>query len=106
MYFDGQFSHAVRKAPILRRGEGSTSALFAPEKILWCDATVAQRGLAEAALAALPFARRPLYARVDLIDDDAGAPCVLELELTEPSLFFAYSAGAAMRCAQAILQLT
>ena len=34
---------------------------------------------------------RPLtYARVDLIRDDSGAPCLLELELTEPSVFFAH----------------
>lgn len=29
----------------------------------------------------------PLYARVDLVRDDDGRPCVLELELVEPSLF-------------------
>ncbi|WP_285689626.1 hypothetical protein [Actinoplanes sp. NBRC 103695] len=29
----------------------------------------------------------PLYARVDLVRDDAGRSCVLELELVEPSLF-------------------
>jgi hypothetical protein len=29
----------------------------------------------------------PLYARVDLVRDDRGRSCVLELELVEPSLF-------------------
>ena len=33
---------------------------------------------------------------------DDGAPCLLELELAEPSLFIAYSAGAAARFAQAV----
>ena len=35
--------------------------------------------------------------------DANGQPCVLELELTEPSLFFAHSAGSAGRFAEAIL---
>lgn len=29
----------------------------------------------------------PTYARVDLVRSDDGRPCVLELELVEPSLF-------------------
>jgi len=29
----------------------------------------------------------PLYARVDLVRGDDGKPCVLEVELVEPSLF-------------------
>jgi len=40
---------------------------------------------------------------VDLIHDAAHAPCVLELELTEPSLFFAHAAGSAQRFAAAVL---
>jgi len=45
----------------------------------------------------------PLYARVDLIRGDHGAPVVLELELTEPSLFLAQAAGSAERLAAAII---
>jgi hypothetical protein len=41
-----------------------------------------------------------VYARIDLIRDAAGAPVVLELELTEPSLFLDHSAGAAARFAR------
>ncbi|MDE2221435.1 MAG: hypothetical protein KGJ52_13770, partial [Gammaproteobacteria bacterium] len=33
MYFNGEFSHAIRKGPLLRRGSGPTPALFAPEEI-------------------------------------------------------------------------
>ena len=33
MFFDGEFSHAIRKAPLLFRDQGPTRALFAPEKI-------------------------------------------------------------------------
>ena len=58
--------------------------------------------VAESALAAIPYATPLLYARVDLIRDGADAPCVLELELTEPSLFFVHGAGAAERFVAAI----
>ena len=44
----------------------------------------------------------PLYARVDLIRDAAGRPTLLELELTEPALFFAESPGAADRFVEAL----
>jgi len=37
----------------------------------------------------------PIYARIDLLRDAQGAPAVLELELTEPSLFLAHAPGAA-----------
>lgn len=104
MYFDGVFSHAIRKAPILRRGEDSTDALFATEHISARQASRLERDLAETALAVLPFDGALAYARVDLIQDDDGTPCLLELELTEPSLFFAHAPDAATRCAQAIVR--
>ena len=52
-----------------------------------------------AAREALRLDEAPLYARVDLIRDDAGRPCLLELELCEPSLFFAHAPGSAERFA-------
>ena len=51
-------------------------------------------GVAAAAYAAVPF-DPPIYARIDLLRDARGAPVVLELELTEPSLFLAHAPGAA-----------
>ncbi len=44
----------------------------------------------------------PLHARVDPIGSDDGSPWLLELELelTEPSLFFAQAPGAAGRLAR------
>jgi len=102
MFFEGRFSHAIRKGPLLRRGEGPTRALFAAEHITPREASADEIAVAERTLAAIPFAKPLLYARVDLIHDDAGAPCVLELELAEPSLFFAQAPGSAERFAQAI----
>lgn len=103
IHFDGVFSHAIRKGPLLLRGEGPTAALFAPERITPRAADVAERELAARALAAIPFARPLAYARVDLIRGGDGAPRLLELELAEPSLFFAHGDGSARRFAAALL---
>lgn len=102
IYFDGEFSHAIRKGPLLRRGEGPTRALFAAEHITPRTPTAEELRVAEDALAAIPFDRPLLYARVDLIRDGADKPCVLELELTEPSLFFTYADAAAQRFVHAL----
>jgi O-ureido-D-serine cyclo-ligase len=103
IHFDGTFSHAIRKGPLLLRGEGPTDALFAPEHITSRTPDAVERELAARALAAIPFAGPLAYARVDLIHDADGAPRLLELELAEPSLFFAHGAGSARRFAEVLL---
>lgn len=103
IHFDGVFSHAIRKGPLLLRGEGPTDALFAAEDITPRGASEAERTLALQALQAIPFAGPLAYARVDLIHDADGRPCLLELELAEPSLFFAHGAGSARRFADGLL---
>lgn len=104
VYFDGRLSHAIRKGPLLRRGSGPTDALFAEEHITPRVPADDEVGVADAVLSALPFAT-PLYARVDLIRSKGGEPRLLELELTEPSLFLAHAHGAAGRLAQLCCQL-
>jgi O-ureido-D-serine cyclo-ligase len=103
MFFEGSFSHAVRKGPLLRAGAGPVPRLFASERITPREIDAAEREVAIAACRAIPFAV-PLYARVDLVRGADGAPAVLELELTEPSLFFAHAAGAAELLAAAVLR--
>lgn len=102
IFIGGGFSHAIRKGPLLRLGEGLVQGLFAPEEITPRRPHEAELAVAAAACGAIPFGP-PLYARVDLIRDAGGAPVVLELELTEPSLFFAHEPAAAARLAAAIL---
>jgi glutathione synthase/RimK-type ligase-like ATP-grasp enzyme len=102
LFFDGAFSHAIRKGPLLRRGEGSTRALFAAEHIVARQPSDAEMLAARKVLAALPFPR-PMYARVDLLPS-ADGPRLLELELTEPSLFLAHGDGAADRFVAALIQ--
>ena len=105
IFFSGRYSHAIRKGPLLRRGEGPTRALFAEEHITARTPTEEEIRLAGSTLDAIPIAKPLLYARVDLIHDADGAPRVLELELTEPSLFFAHAAGSATRFAEEIRAL-
>jgi glutathione synthase/RimK-type ligase-like ATP-grasp enzyme len=94
VYFDGAYSHALhRRAPLPAGGE--REVLYLDEELEPGDASANERAIAGAALACAPG--EPLYARVDLL---GGA--VLELELTEPSLYLEYGAGSADRFARAI----
>jgi O-ureido-D-serine cyclo-ligase len=101
MYFAGRFSHAIRKGPLLPPGAAATTGLFAPEQITSRAPGPDELRVADRVLAALPF-KTPLYARVDLIRNSERAPCLLELELTEPSLFFAHAPGSAERFAAVV----
>ena len=102
IYIEGRLSHAIRKGPLLPAGAPSTSRLFAPEEITPRIPSAAELRVAEGAMAQIPFGEL-LYARVDLIHDPTGDPRVLELEITEPSLFLAY-APAAPRFVRAALE--
>jgi len=105
LFIGGMFSHAIRKAPILVRGvEGQmVEGLFAQERIDPRRPSDVQLAVAHHAVAAIPGGPdRILFARVDLIDDADGQPQLLELELTEPSLFLARDEGAPARLASAI----
>ncbi|MFY8123065.1 MAG: ATP-grasp domain-containing protein [Silanimonas sp.] len=100
LFFAGRFSHAIRKGPLLQRDGAATAALFAPEAITPREPSSAEIEVAHRALAAIPGGA-PLYARVDLLPSTDG-PQLLELELTEPSLFFDHAPGSAERFVAAI----
>jgi O-ureido-D-serine cyclo-ligase len=102
IFYAGEFSHAVHKGPLLKRGEPPISALLAKEVVQASDAETDELRVAAAALAAQPFGTLS-YARVDLIRHSNGAPCVLELEMCEPSMFFNLSPGAAERFAAVVM---
>jgi hypothetical protein len=103
IFFDGVFSHAIRKGPLLARGiEGDKfEGLFVQEQIDPREPSDAERRVARQVIDAIPGGPC-LYARVDLIPAASGEPVLLELELTEPSLFLSHSAGAPDRLAAAI----
>jgi hypothetical protein len=87
VFVNGRFSHAANKAALLT---------VVP--------TTAERDVAEAVLAAAPFAPAELlYARVDLIEGSDARSLLLELELVEPSTFLSFAtAQAVSRFAAAI----
>jgi O-ureido-D-serine cyclo-ligase len=101
IYIDDRFSHAIRKGPLLKSGGELVEGLFAAEDIRARSPSREEGRVAKLAYNAIPF-DAPLYARVDLIRDASGSPCVMELELVEPSLFFAHAEGSALRFAEAL----
>lgn len=100
VHLGGRLSHAVRKAALLT-GPGERTPLFGDavlSAITPATATPAQVTVAEAALAAVPGGPQALsYARVDLVPGPDGQPVVLELELTEPSLFLHHAPAAGLQ---------
>lgn len=104
--FAGDFSHAIRKGPLLQRDEGVRDDRDSRESITPRLPTDAQRELTEHVLATtsalLGLSAPPLYARIDLVTATDGSPLLIELELTEPSLFLPQSDGGAGRLLDAL----
>ena len=104
LFFEGEFSHAIRKGPMLRSDAALTGGLFVAEEITPQKASAQEIQIAKQALTAMPFPQPLLYARVDLIRGEDDSPRLLELELTEPSVFLDHAEGVAGRFARAILR--
>lgn len=106
IYFNGEFSHAIRKAALLKTGEAASVDPYGFGDIAVREADAEERALAEQVLEGtarlLQLDQSLLYARVDLLRGPDGKPVLLELELTEPSLFFAQAPEAADRLAAAL----
>lgn len=105
IFIGGAYSHAIRKGPILKSAVDLVGGLFAKEDIRPREIRPVERALADRVLSRVPGGPdRLLYARVDMAPGPSGEPVLLEFEATEPSLFFAFSAGSAGRMADAILR--
>jgi glutathione synthase/RimK-type ligase-like ATP-grasp enzyme len=100
IYLGGSYSHAVRKGALLGLGQAPPDALYLEEDMSPSTASAEERKVADLALGALA-SNNLLQARVDLVPTPDG-PVVLEVELTEPSLYLGYGAGATDRFADAI----
>ncbi|MGD0527625.1 MAG: hypothetical protein ABSE49_21005, partial [Polyangiaceae bacterium] len=92
VWIDGEATHAVRKTP---RFLGDPESVSAAVPIEADEADLARR-----AVAAAPGPL--LYARVDVARGEGGQPRVMELELIEPSLFFARAPAALDRYVAAV----
>ncbi|HWT91195.1 MAG TPA: hypothetical protein VN179_08765 [Solirubrobacterales bacterium] len=100
IYIAGELTHAVRKRPAagdfrVQALWGGTTERTEPE--------ASQIELAEQALAQLDSP--PLYARVDVVKDLDGKPCLIELELIEPNLYLGEHPPAAQALADAALRV-
>ena len=106
LFLGGRFSHAVRKGPLLKRGEGVRQDRNSRGDLRPVEATPAQREIAQSVFDAVgdlvPDAAPPLYARIDLVEDGDGRPVLLELELAEPSLFLPQAPDAVGRFVRAV----
>ncbi len=98
VYFDGAFSHAIRKRP--PPGEFRSNSRYGPTRTAETPPPeIKQQGAA--CLATLPA--RPLYARVDGVVRD-GVLIVIEVEVLEPALFMEFDPPSAERFAEATLR--
>ncbi|GIE97008.1 ATP-grasp domain-containing protein [Paractinoplanes rishiriensis] len=98
-----EFSHAIRKGPMLTGPDEGTidpgSEDISPRVPSPAEQAVGDRVLRAYA----GDLSRLLYARIDLIPGPDGEPLLIEFELTEPTLFLRQSEGAAARLADAII---
>jgi hypothetical protein len=103
LFLGGRYSHAVRKGPMLTGPDVGVEGLFKEEDITAREPTEHELAVAARALDAVPGGpERLLYARFDLVAGRDGEPLVIELELTEPSLFLYTAANAPDTLAAAI----
>ena len=112
LFLGDAYSHAIRKGPLLTVAMEPVQGAYKEETIQVREPSGAERATAERVLDSLagvgPAARdHLLYARVDLVPGADGEPVLLELELTEPSMFLVHDgadgAVAAARFADAVV---
>lgn len=101
VYVGGAFSHAFRKSAILAAPVEFEGDLMAVETSEPHTATSAERALGDRVVGHIPATA---YARIDLLPAAEG-PVLLEVELTEPSLFLQHDPDAAARAAAAFRNL-
>jgi hypothetical protein len=93
VWIDGALTHAVRKSP---RFEGDREQISP----IAMSITPSEAALAERVITTVD--RPMLYGRIDVAPGPDGRPVVMELELVEPSLFFAQGPAALDRMVRAL----
>lgn len=106
VYIDGEFSHAFSKGPMLRDPKTMAEGLYAEEQIAARTASATERSVGDRVRGVLTARfERPLYTRVDLLPS-ADGPVIIEVEMTEPSLYMHLGDSAADRLAAAIARIS
>jgi glutathione synthase/RimK-type ligase-like ATP-grasp enzyme len=98
IFIGGEFSHAIRKTAF------QIMAIAGAAGERFVEASQAEIAFGNKVLRAL--GQTTLYARVDMVPDDEGDYCLLELELIEPSLFLSAYAPSAVSFANALERAT
>jgi glutathione synthase/RimK-type ligase-like ATP-grasp enzyme len=98
IFFDGMFSHAVRKTP--KNGDFRIQHQYGGTYAPWQADELAVH-TANAAMAVIPG--RPVLARIDMLHDGARYR-VIEAEVVEPDLYFDHAPKAPTMLAQAIVK--
>ncbi|WP_156593311.1 ATP-grasp domain-containing protein [Agrobacterium vitis] len=99
IFFDGQFSHALRKLPAkndfrVQPEFGGSLFPYKPQESAFAAAKKIQDVISGV----------PLYARIDLIKDNNGEWLLIEAELIEPDLFLQFDERDGELLAKAILK--
>jgi glutathione synthase/RimK-type ligase-like ATP-grasp enzyme len=92
IFIDGEFSHAVRKAPFTDLSGGGQAVVAEPHEI-----TLGRRALSV-------LSETPLYARIDLLRGTDGVDRLMELELIDPELYMRFDSESPRRFASALLR--
>ena len=103
VFIDGKFSHAFAKGALLAQEKNMSGGLYAEEEIGVRQPTAEQLLIGERAVKWLTSRfGKLLYARVDLLPTAQG-PVIIEIELTEPSLYLLLHPNAASELANALI---
>jgi glutathione synthase/RimK-type ligase-like ATP-grasp enzyme len=109
VYLGGEFSHAITKQAMLGREDvnaleaGYSRSLYVEERISPRIASDAERAVGARVIDEIRARFGELvYARVDLLPTPDG-PVVIEVELTEPSLFLSHDPASADRLAAVVM---
>ena len=100
VYLGGEFSHGLRRRVVLPPA-GVDGGVLGDEHSAARRPTSAERSIGDAVMHGLPLTA---YARIDLLATEDG-PVVLEVEVTEPSLFLHLDDRAPARAAAAFRSL-
>jgi hypothetical protein len=112
VFIAGELSHVLRKQPILGPDEVAPTvegglevalAMLREDLVAPASATEQERTLARAVIEEIAARfETPLYARVDVVSGENGAPMLLELEAVEPRLFLDLGTDGPRRLAAAV----
>lgn len=90
VFLGGRYSHAIHKDAMIRPGAGPLESLIDNQVVRAARASDEQIFLGQRAVAAAERLVGPTtYARADIVERTDGEQALLELELSDPVLFFA-----------------